>query len=65
VYIVLKWDEDLVLEILETRKSKIEKEMTEQENSEKQKKKAYCWDIVDGRHQSKNHRVVRIWCVGV
>jgi hypothetical protein len=41
VYIVLKRDEDLVLEILETRKSKIKKGMIEQENLEKPKKEAY------------------------
>jgi hypothetical protein len=35
VYIVLKRDEDLVLEILETRKSKVEKGIIGQENSEK------------------------------
>jgi len=50
VQIVLKWDEYLVLEILETRKKDMKEESIEQKRSEEIKKGRYLGNIVDGHH---------------
>ena len=64
--IAIKWDEYLALEILKEEEESKGK-LTEKENLGEQRKKAYLWDVVDGRHWNKSRQfgVLRLNRVGI